>query len=189
MRSSHLPLIPSLIQTGPHSQTKEAAALFAGIALLAILAQISIHLPWSPVPITGQTFGVALIGLTWGSKRGFAVALSYLVAGFCGLPIFAQGTAGHLGATSGYLLGMLVSVFIIGYCSEQGFTRTLPKTMFVLTIGSLVTFTFGLLVLSHFLPSQNILMAGLLPFIPGDIIKNILAASIVLGGESFRPRI
>lgn len=151
-----------------------------GIVVLSLLAQIKIPLPWSPVPITGQTFGVALLALSMGRKNGFIITLSYLLLGFSGAPIFAGGSSGlSIGPTFGYLIGMLFSSIIMGQLKDLGLTTTFFKTLSCAYIGSIVTFSLGLFVLSYFVPNQFLLMAGLFPFLIGDLIKNTIASVIV----------
>lgn len=146
---------------------------------MSLLAQISISLPWTPVPITGQTLGAALISLSWGRKRSTGIIFSYLALGASGLPVFAHGSSGFsFGPTSGYLFGMLIASFVVGTLADHGYTKTFGKSLFAAFAGSLCTFFFGLLVLSFFVPKDQLLLTGLFPFIPGDVIKNIIAASV-----------
>ncbi len=158
---------------------RESTAFALGIATLALLAKISFVLPFTPVPITGQTFGVASIALLWGRSRGSAIVLSYLIFGAMGLPFFAGGASGLLlGPTSGYLIGMFLSSFVIGSLADRGWSLSLHKAWLAATIGSILVFSSGLLVLSRFVPRDALLMSGLFPFIPGDLLKNLLAATI-----------
>src|SRR5688572_9525052 len=107
---ANLPLSQTLLKL-ENRNMGSIARIISGIAFISILARISIPLPFSPVPLTGQTFGVFLISLTFGRKMGALTVLSYLGLGFAGLPIFSAGTSGLtgglLGPTSGYLMGML----------------------------------------------------------------------------------
>jgi biotin transport system substrate-specific component len=117
------------------------------------------------------------MALLWGRGRSAGVMLSYLFLGGLGAPIFAGGAAYlTLGASSGYLLGMLVSSMVVGELADRGFTKTWGRAFIAASFGSVFVFSFGLLVLSFFVPREALLMAGLLPFIPGDILKNSLAA-------------
>jgi biotin transport system substrate-specific component len=153
--------------------------VFFGAAALAMLAQISIHVPGTPVPITGQTFGTALLALTYGQRRGLAAFCTYYALGSMNVPVFALGGSGFaLGPTSGYLVGMVLAIALVGALVDRGFTNTFLKTWAATVLGSVVIFSFGLLVLGHFIGYHHILQAGLLPFLPGDIIKDLLAASI-----------
>lgn len=156
----------------------ELAAGASGVLLLSLLAQVTIPLPWTPVPITGQTFGVTLIALLFG-RRGVPVVLSYIALGAAGLPVFAAGKAGLVfGPTVGYLVGMVFSALIAGWLADKGFTKTWPRALVAGFSGSLAVFTCGLIVLSRFVPEGTLLAAGLWPFLPGDVIKTSVAALI-----------
>jgi len=156
------------------------ALLVIGASLLtALAAQIEFRLPWSPVPITGQTFAVLLSGAVLGSRRAFLAQLLYVAEGALGLPVFAGGAAGLvklLGPTGGYLAAFPFAAFLTGFLAERGWDRRFATTFAALLVGSVVIFAFGLAVLSRFVPSSQLLAVGLLPFIPGDLIKSALAA-------------
>lgn len=154
----------------------EFLILGAGTALVAVLAQITIPLPWTPVPVTGQTFGVALMSLLWG-RRAFAVMGMYLLLGAAGWPIFAAGKAGlMIGPTLGYLVGMMAASWFVGGLADRGWTRGWIRSWVAATMGSALIFLCGLTVLSFFVPSEALLAAGLWPFLPGDLLKNGTAA-------------
>ncbi len=163
----------------------EAMLIVAGTALIAVCAHIAIPLWFTPVPITGQTFAVLLIGALYGSRRGVATMLAYLAEGAAGLPVFAPGQAGgagvaHLfGPTGGYLLGFVVAAFIVGALAERGWDRSFGRSLIAMTIGTVAIFAVGLTWLSAFVGWGNVLATGLIPFIPGGIIKIILAASLL----------
>src|SRR5690242_2967503 len=107
-------IVPVLIDRTKTRWLSEALAVFGGVALLSALAQVVIHLPWTPVPITGQTFGIALLALSWGRKRAVAAMVSYLAIGALGVPVFALGQTGlSFGPTMGYLVGMLFATFAV----------------------------------------------------------------------------
>ncbi len=170
-------LIPQIISKAERKTLSDFISIIAGVAVLSLLAQIIIPLPWTPVPITGQTFGVTLVALSWGRKRALAVLLLYMALGGFGLPVFAAGKSGLLlGPTLGYLAGMVCSSYVVGYLADKGFTRTFKKSLIAAFCGSALVFLFGLIGLSFFVPFEALMAAGLLPFIPGDIIKNTLAA-------------
>ncbi len=100
-----------------------------GVGLLSLLAQVAIVLPWTPVPITGQTFGVTLMSLLWGRKRGLAVIVSYVLLGALGLPVFALGKSGlSVGPTLGYLFGMIFAVYFMGTITDRGWCSSFLKT-------------------------------------------------------------
>lgn len=173
-------LLPRLISKSKNQTLANILSVMMGVALISLLAQVSIPLPFSPVPITGQTFGVALTALLWGRKRGFATLFCYLTIGALGFPVFAFGKSGFIiGPTLGYLVGMFLASYLMGTLADYGWTRTYAKTWFAAFLGSAVTFSFGLFVLSYFVPREQLFVAGLLPFIPGDLIKTAAASWIV----------
>lgn len=175
-------LAPHLVRP---SRLKHAiVTVLLGVVALSALAQINIRLPFTPVPITGQTFGVTLIALLYGRKLGTATVASYLGLGALGLPIFANAAAGFaMGPTIGYLFGMLVSSAVIGTLADHGATRSAFRAFAAGIAGSLFTFAFGVGVLSFFIPREALLTAGVLPFIAGDVIKCALAAMIATGSD------
>lgn len=174
-----LSLIPSFIIQRGNTVRDNIVCVLGGVALLSLLAQITFFLPWTPVPITGQTFGVSLMALLWGRKRGVLVMLSYLTVGALGLPVFAMGKSGLLmGPTMGYLVGMVFAAYIVGALADKGWTKKWWSSYLAAMTGSVVTFSFGLMGLSFFLPTEALLMAGLLPFLPGDLIKTSLSSFI-----------
>lgn len=182
MASLSQAFVPQFIGKSSDKKWTEIASLLAGLLALTALAQVSIKLPWTPVPITGQTLGVSLISLTWGRKRAFAILSSYLAFGGLGLPIFANGASGfNFGPTSGYLFGMIVACFVMGGLADRGMTKSFPKALGATYLGSALVFTFGLWGLSFFVPKDQLLITGLLPFLPGDLLKNLLSASLVTG--------
>jgi biotin transport system substrate-specific component len=152
--------------------------VLAGSLLIAISAQISISV--LPVPITGQTFGVLLTGAAFGSRLGTLAVLAYMLEGFAGMPVFAPGgavgIARLLGPSGGYLLGFLPAAYVVGWLSERGWDRSVTTTVLSMVIGNFVIYIFGLLGLSRFVPIDNLLAAGLLPFLAGDGVKVALAA-------------
>ncbi len=157
----------------------EIALIVTGSWLIALAAQIAIPL-W-PVPITGQTFGVLLVGALLGSKWGAWAVMVYLAQGAMGLPVFAGGTGGParlLGPTGGYLVGFVAAAFVVGWLSERGWHRRFTTTAISMLIGNLVIYVFGLAWLAAFLgwSGDAVLRAGFLPFVPGDLLKVLLAA-------------
>jgi biotin transport system substrate-specific component len=153
----------------------------AASLLTAGAAQLEIRLPWTPVPITGQTFAVLLSGIVLGARRAFAAQCLYLLEGACGLPFFAGGAAGLariVGPTGGYLVAFPFAAALTGALAERAWDRK-PVTMFLAMLaGSTLIFALGLAQLTHFVPSGSLLASGLLPFIPGDLLKALLAASV-----------
>ncbi len=152
--------------------------VFAASFFVALFAQISIPLPFTPVPLTGQTFAVLLMGATLGAKRGAASLALYTVEGVLGLPFFAGGASGLaklLGPTGGYLVGFIVAAYVIGLLAERGLDRHWRTAFIPFLIGSAIIYLFGILWLAFFLGLPGAIAGGLLPFLIGDLIKLILA--------------
>jgi biotin transport system substrate-specific component len=154
--------------------------VFSGCLLVAIMAQVRIPLPFTPVPITGQTFAVLLVGAALGSRRGLASLGVYLLLGALGLPFFAGGTGGivHLfGPTAGYLFGFLASAWVVGRMADKGLERRFGPALLVFLAGTAVIYLFGLTWLGFYIGFQKVLAAGLFPFLIGDVIKLAAAAA------------
>ncbi|GEM_PF-96921 len=149
---------------------------------VALCAQIRI--PLTPVPITGQTLGVLLTGALLGSRRGGLSLLAYTLQGGMGLPFFAGGAAGFaiiVGPTGGYIVGFIVAAFVIGLLAERGWDRNIITMAMAMVVGNIIIYVFGLAWLAKFVPAERLLVAGLIPFIPGDIVKLVLAAVALPG--------
>jgi biotin transport system substrate-specific component len=158
---------------------RDVLLVLAGSTLVALCARLSVHLPFSPVPVTGQTFGVLLVGALLGSRRGALSMLAYLGEGLAGLPVFAGGTAGIaalLGPSGGYLVGFVFAAFVTGWLAERGWDRRLGSAALAMLAGSIALYLPGLVWLAKFVGVSEVLGAGLLPFIPGDAVKLVLAA-------------
>ncbi len=157
----------------------DAMLVVAGSVFISLLARVAIPLPFSPVPITGQTFAVLLVGALLGSRRGGLVVLLYLLEGVAGLPFFAGGAGGPArlaGPTGGYLIGFVVAAFAVGLLAERGWDRRVWSTAAAMLVGNTIIYAFGLLWLERFVGAGKVLSLGLLPFIPGDLLKLGLAA-------------
>lgn len=162
---------------------RDAVLILLGALFVAALAQVEIPLPFTPVPITGQTFGVLLVGAALGSKRGALSLASYLAVGGIGLPFFAGGAHGWnivIGATGGYLIGFVVAAYVIGLLAERGLERSVHTSLIPFLVGTLIIYICGVAWLSVVLGSfGKALAAGLIPFLIGDAIK-LVAAAVVL---------
>jgi biotin transport system substrate-specific component len=173
----------------------EAILLGAGALLVALSAQVSFHIPGTPVPISGQTFSVLLVGSAYGATRGFATIALYLAIGIVGLPVFASGSSGWSevsGATGGYLVGMLVAAALVGFLAERKWDRTLSSAVSSMLTGNVVIYAFGLAWLYHELPHatfSSTLSAGLYPFIVGDMVKLYLAGAALPGAWALVKRV
>jgi biotin transport system substrate-specific component len=151
-----------------------------GSLVVALSAQLVVRLPFTPVPITGQTLGVLLVGAALGARRGAAALALYLAEGAAGLPFFAGGMAGAaylLGPTGGYLLAFPLAAYVTGLAAERGWDRDGITTVVAMTLGSAVIFAGGLVWLLVFVGWERIWVAGLLPFLPGAAIKIAVASA------------
>jgi biotin transport system substrate-specific component len=156
-----------------------AMLIFSASLATAVAAQIAFPVPWSPVPITGQTFAVLLSGAVLGARRALLAQALYLLEGALGAPIFAAGAAGAavlVGPTGGYLIAFPFAAAIVGALAERGWDRRFVTMLAAMLLGSVVIFALGLIQLSRFMPAAQLPGAGLLPFIPGDLIKSTLAS-------------
>jgi len=164
---------------------RELVLIVIGVLSLAALAQIEIVLPVTPVPITGQTFGVLLIGAAYGSKRGATTMLAYITAGAVGLPFFSGGGSGLrilTGATAGYLVGFVIAAYVIGLLCERGMERSVRTSLIPFLAGTLIIYACGVawlaVVVGGFAKAMTL---GMLPFLPGDAVK-LAAAALALPG-------
>ena len=155
-----------------------------GSFVVAALAQISVPL-W-PVPITGQTFGVLIVGMALGSKLGMLSLTLYMLEGICGLPVFANFSSGPgviVGPTGGYIIGFIFAAGAIGYLAERKWDRSILSTALAMLIGNIILYIPGLIWLGLFFaglgkpdPLEASIVAGLFPFLIGDVLKLALAA-------------
>lgn len=153
-----------------------------GAALTAVLAQVAV--PLYPVPITGQTLAVLLVGATLGAARGALSLALYAILGIVGLPVFSDYASGvHvvLGPTGGYIIGFIVSAALVGWLSERAWERQVLKALATFAAGTLIVFAFGLpwLAVALGLDLWQTLEAGLFPFLIGGAIKALIAAGLL----------
>jgi len=153
--------------------------IVAGSLVVALGAQLEVRLPFTPVPLTGQPFAVLLVGALLGARRGAAAMLAYLAEGAMGLPVLAGGASGPvamLGPSGGYLAGFVPAAFVTGFLAERGWDRRFLTTWAAMALGSTMLFACGLPWLAQFVGWDNVLATGFLPFVPGDLVKQVLAA-------------
>ncbi len=158
--------------------------IVGGSLLIGLCAQLRIWLPFSRVPVTGQTFAVLMIGALLGTRRGCFAVLAYITEGVAGLPVFAAGVgfAALRGITGGYLIGFVPAAYIVGLLAERGWDRRVGTTILAMISGNMVIYAFGLLWLSYLPGVNNVLREGLYPFIIGDVLKIALAAILLPSG-------
>jgi biotin transport system substrate-specific component len=172
------------------------ALALAGSWLVAGLAQLQIRLPFTPVPVTGQTLGVLLVGASLGSVLGSLSMALYLAQGAVGLPFFAGGAGGFdllstSSATGGYLLGFVAAAAAVGALAERGWDRDLRGSISAMFLGELVLYLVAIPWLMGALDVglERALILGLAPFIVGDALKLLVAAgALPAAWHVVRPR-
>jgi len=197
MSTLALTLAPRLSRaTARH--TYRAACAVGGSAFIAGLAQLSIHLPFTPVPVTGQTLGVLLVGAAYGPGLGAATLALYLLWGVVGLPVFAPNASGShdtglqvlraASLTGGYLWGFVLSAATVGALARRGWDRSVRSSIGAMLLGSIVIYAIGVPWLYGALPPtiegrpvtlDTALTLGLYPFIVGDTLKLLIAAGLL----------
>jgi biotin transport system substrate-specific component len=190
MTTLALRLAPSRAQPMPRAAFQIACAV-AGAALIAGLAQFTVYLPFTPVPITGQTLGVLLVGAAYGPALGAATVGVYLVAAVVGLPVLARDPAGGHAtglhvltlslASAGYLWGFVAAAALVGWLSRQGWDRSLRSSIGAMFLGEIVMYVVAIpwLMASTGAAVQQGLEWGLYPFVVGDAIKLLVAAGLL----------
>jgi len=158
------------------------ALIFGFSVLMGLLARVAVPLPFTPVPVTGQTLGVLLAGLVLGGWRAAAAMLLYLLEGVAGLPVFSPagvgGLAQVLGPTGGYLLSYPLAAWVVGALAGRW-----NKPLLAVLAGELVIFLFGacwLAALLHQAP-RAILASAVWPFLPGEVLKVALVLALSAG--------
>lgn len=155
---------------------REAALALVAVVALALSAQVIIPLPFTPVPITGQTFAVLLIAAAYGARRGLASVALYLLAGVAGLPVFAAvpGIASY-----GYLAGFALAAVVVGWLADSGWTRSLAGSVVAMLAGEVAIYACGLAWLARFVGWQHVIALGLAPYLVGDALKLVAAALLL----------
>ena len=158
----------------------DTALVVVGSLFVALMAQVAIYLPFSPIPITGQTFAVLLIGMSYGSRLGSITLLAYLLEGAAGMPFFAGGLAGPsvlVSPTGGYLLGFTAAAWLVGRIADRSRVNKPLVALIAFITGSIVIYLFGAVWLSTYVGFEQAIRVGVLPFLLGDMIKALLAGS------------
>jgi biotin transport system substrate-specific component len=165
----------------PGTLLRDVLLVIGGAGFVGALAQISIHLSFTPVPITGQTLGVLLVGTALGWRRAAAAMGLYAIAGVAGVPWFAGGTAGYASASFGYIVGFFFAAAACGYLAGRGADRSVAKSLPAMLIGEVIIYAFGLtwLALDLHLGAATTLKDGFTPFLAGDAIKAAIAAGLL----------
>ncbi|ADI10212.1 putative biotin synthase [Streptomyces bingchenggensis BCW-1] len=156
---------------------RDAALVVGGAALTGLAAQLSVPVPGSPVPVTGQTFAALLVGTSLGARRGFLSLALYTLLGMAGLPWFAEGSSGAAMPSFGYVLGMLLASAAVGTLARRGGDRGVLRTAGTMAVGSAIIYAVGVpyLALAADMSLSQAVAAGLTPFLIGDALKAALA--------------
>ncbi|MER5447385.1 biotin transporter BioY [Streptomyces sp. NPDC059690] len=164
----------------PASRVRDVALVVGGAVLTGLAAQISVPVPHSPVPVTGQTFAALLVGTSLGASRGLASLVLYALAGLAGVPWFAGGTSG-VSVSFGYILGMLLASAVVGALARRGADRSVWRMAGTMLLGEALIYAVGVPYLAYAagLSASAAVAAGLTPFLIGDALKAALAMGLV----------
>ncbi len=165
------------------SRVFDVLLVAAGSLFIGVAAQVSIHLPGNPVPITGQTFAVLLVAAGTGLLRGVASTVLYAALGLVGVPWFADASSGFVSATFGYILGFIAAAALVGWLAQRGWTRAPWRTALAMVVGDLAIYAIGVpwLKAAIGLTWAKAVSLGLTPFLVGDLLKAVLAAGLFTG--------
>lgn len=165
----------------PGGLVRNAALVVGGAVFVGLSAQLSVQLPFTPVPLSLQTFSVLLSVAVLGSNRGLLSMGLYVLAGMAGVPWFADQQSGWAFASFGYVVGFVVAALVVGRLAERGADRTPLRAAGMMVLGNLAIYAVGvpglMLFLGYSLP--HALAAGVVPFLIGDAIKIALAAGLL----------
>lgn len=165
----------------PGGLARSIALVIGGALFVGLTAQVVIPLPFTPVPLSLQTFSVLLVGAALGSTRGLVSMALYLLAGIAGVPWFAGQASGWHLATIGYIVGFAAAAWLVGYLAERRGDRTPPRAAGLMVFGNLVIYAFGVtgLVLMTPFDLPTAIAKGVVPFLLGDAIKIAAAAALL----------
>ncbi|MFF5492314.1 biotin transporter BioY [Streptomyces aquilus] len=165
----------------PASRVRDIALVVGGAALTGLAAQISVPVPGSPVPVTGQTFAALLVGTTLGAGRGFLSLALYAIAGVAGMPWFAGATSGAAAPSFGYILGMILASTVVGALARRGADRSVLRTAGAMLLGEAIIYAVGVpyLAVATGMSASAAVAAGLTPFLLGDALKAALAMGLL----------
>ncbi len=185
MQTTIAPTITQRLFPKTSRLVRDLLVIVGGSLLVAVFAQIRIVLPFSPVPITGQTLAVLLVGVALGKNRASISMILYLGMGLAGMPVFAGGAHGlayMTGATGGYLVGFVVAAYVAGWLAEKGLDRDIRTALLPFLVGEMVIYAFGLTWLAIYVGNMSeALVLGFHPFLVGDALKIALAVLLMPG--------
>lgn len=163
----------------PRSLARDLVLIVAGAALVGVLAQLSYNVPGTPILLTGQTFGVLLVGASLGAIRGMASMLLYGALGLAGVPWFASFSTGF-SPWFGYIIGFIAGAGLVGWLAERGWTRTVIDTALAMVLGNVVIYAFGVVWLKYAANYSwsTAVLFGMSVYLVGDGIKILLASGV-----------
>ena len=172
-----------LADTLPRGRVRDVLLILGGAGLTGLAAQVSIPIPGTPVPVTGQTFAVLLVGAALGWWRALTSMALYLLAGAVGVPWYADGRSGWGGASFGYIIGFVVAAAVVGWLAGRGGDRTPLRTVGTMTVGTLLIYAVGVpwLAASLDVGLAKAVELGARPVLGGDALKVLLAAGLLPG--------
>jgi biotin transport system substrate-specific component len=167
----------------PRTALLQATLVVGGAAVVGLLAQVVVPLSFTPVPLTGQTLGVLLVGSALGARRAFAALALYAVAGLAGVPWFAGGGSGWSAAAFGYVLGFVAAAALCGALARRGADRSVFRALGSMVVGSAAVYAVGVAWLAVVVgvPGSKLFAIGVAPFLVGDAVKAALAAGLLPG--------
>ena len=174
---------PVLADLLPGTLLRDVVLVIGAAGSVGALAQISLHLSFTPVPITGQTLGVLVAGTALGWRRGTLAMLLYGLAGLIGVPWFASHQSGYVGASFGYIVGFVFCAALCGFLAERGADRSLLKSIPAMVAGETAMYGIGVawLAVDLHVGAGKAISLGLTPFLAGDAIKAGIAALLLPG--------
>ena len=167
----------------PAGRARDVLLVAGAAAFVGLAAQVSVPLPGTPVPVTGQMFAVLLSGAALGARRALLAMTLYLAAGAAGVPWYAGGGSGWGGPSFGYVVGFVVAAGVVGWLAGRGGDRTVARTVATMTFGTLLVYTVGVpwLATSLDIGVARAVELGARPFLAGDALKVLLAAGLLPG--------
>lgn len=170
----------------PGARTRDVALVVGGVLGMALMAQVAVPVPGSPVPITGQTLGLVLVAAALGPVRAVSVMGVYILAALVGLPFYSEASGGYeavVGATGGYVVGFVPAAYLVGLAARHGADRRFLRALPLFVAGQLVVFAVGVpwLALTTGMSASEALAAGFVPFLLGGAVKAAVAGAVLPG--------
>jgi biotin transport system substrate-specific component len=173
----------------PGTLLRDVIVVLVSAGFVGAMAQLSVHIPGTPVPVTGQTLAVLLSGAALGWRRAAGAMSLYLLVGVAGFPWFASHTSG-VDASFGYVIGFLAAGIVVGALARRGGDRTPIRMFATMVVGNAVIYLFGVtyLAIDLHLGAGSAIHEGLRPFLGGDLVKSIIAAGLLPGAWALANR-